>query len=294
MLSLITSLILLAVLSLIVVVILHSIRVVSAQQREFTKLRDALRERAEIFSPGPLENKPERDGASGSLRITGQQIMQQLNDVLAELGQRQREYQVLTMQIGEKLDAVADKFSNQQASLDRLITTLNSRQPSALTVPIETIQRPPVAREDEFLPPRIETAPTPTPVTPQRLDVKTDSNVKSRFDNLGRWVMSNLQRLMQRSLSSRSQPEMLASDIPSELEASVEIVDGVVMLIGTRDCAEKFALVLPGSYIGARYYDWFEVPLGTNERVEDTTDPALVCQAGADFIVTRRGVVRQN
>ena len=123
---------------------------------------------------------------------------------------------------------------------------------------------------------------------------EASSDSRERFEGLSRWLQSNIESVVQRSLRARSQQATLTLDAPSELRPTVQIADGVVLLIGTTDYPDRLALVLPGSYIGAQYYSWFEIPVGTNERVEGTVEPAVVREDNGDFVVVTRGLVRQN
>ena len=124
-------------------------------------------------------------------------------------------------------------------------------------------------------------------------EVKTDNE---GFHKLHMWILSNIQQIMNRSLDQWTKPEELVQDLPSSLRYTAQIIDpdSKLLLLGVQDHPEYLALVLPGGYIGSRFYDWFSIPKGTNERIERTIFPAIVQQDKDTFRVSRRGSLAQD
>jgi hypothetical protein len=115
-----------------------------------------------------------------------------------------------------------------------------------------------------------------------------------RFSRLREWIDLHIQHIMKKSMASWRTAEDLLSGAPTDLLIVPQILDKKVLLVGTKDCSQQLALVLPGSYIGGTYFDWFSVPKGTNERVEETIEPAIVQRVNDEFRVIQRGRLKQD
>jgi hypothetical protein len=116
----------------------------------------------------------------------------------------------------------------------------------------------------------------------------------TRFDDLTNWLRSNLQAFLKKIVINRYHIDALLNEIPRQLLATIEFLDGRVLLLGTENCNKYLAIAIPGSYIGTRYFGWFSMTKGTNERIEGTVDPAIVEKAGEKFEVVQQGKVSQN
>lgn len=130
---------------------------------------------------------------------------------------------------------------------------------------------------------------------------KTKENYSSNneFSILQEWVKQNLQTIMKRSLKKWMLGAELISNIrgPKELEITTGIrgSNREILLIGTMKDKKELAIVLPGSYIGAHYYGWFILPKGTNERVEETIEPAVLRRENdGTYSVIMQGKVKQD
>ena len=115
-----------------------------------------------------------------------------------------------------------------------------------------------------------------------------------RFKRLRDWMDSNIQYIMRRSMVEWQTPEELLEGAPKNLYLTSQILDQKILLVGTQDYDQQLAMVLPGSYIGASYFDWFILPKGTNERVEETVESAIVEKVNGEFTVVQRGQIRQD
>jgi hypothetical protein len=290
----------LLVFALICVLIFETRRTRAEKEQTFKQLLEVMREMSDKLATGVAGGSPGGTAgtgmaaiSSGRLEATAQKLEEIVEGALQEIAERQRENLALVTRQHEGFNEFLDGLSRQQAALEKLVKSIQAGPPAQMTQPAERAMAQPVEDVIDFSP-SIESAGAPRPPTPPAARNAVSSNSKERFENLSRWLHSNMQSVMQRSLDARSQPEILLTGAPSELKPTVQIADGMVLLVGTRDYAEKLALVLPGSYIGSRYYNWFEIPKGTNERVEETVEPAIVKQVADDFVVIRRGSVRQN
>jgi hypothetical protein len=246
------------------------------QKEPFNRMVDALEELSKFSSefrsmpsiPGDsegaaLERIVERFDAA-VLRFSSV-----LSDASQQITQTQQEF----------LHRLASHLDSQQATLEELIRSLQ------VAVSVQSSQR---------LEPR---------GVPQRGDVSQEvsrepghlaRDAAQRFTRLSEWLQINIQSVMKRSFGQWGQPEDLLFDAPHDLMLTAQVLDGKVLLVGTRGHAKQLALVLPGNYIGTRYYDWFILPKGTNERVEGTIKPAIVEQTDSGFRVIQRGTVKQD
>lgn len=73
--------------------------------------------------------------------------------------------------------------------------------------------------------------------------------------------------------------------------------DGVFILsLATRQGGEQGkAYVLPGKFLKRPWIEWFQLPVGSYERVEMTIEPATVArEAEGDWHLVKRGIVKQG
>jgi len=279
----------LLVFALICVLIFELRRLRDAQDAESKRL---LRAVATLVPDVPSQDeRTDNDRFSGKLELTKQQLAHVIDEAQHEIAERLREYQILLAKNQEGFEAFLDRFARQQVALEKLVEALSRDKQPELFQSAETSPTEAARNDGAFLRAASDNR-KPAATLAQTHDKAGDS--KERFESLARWVHANMESVMQRCLNARGQPDTIIVDAPAELGATAQIADGIVLLIGSRDYPEKLALVLPGSYIGARYYNWFDIPIGTNERVEDTVEPALIQQVGEEFVVLKRGAVRQN
>ncbi|HKS28142.1 MAG TPA: hypothetical protein VJS44_09995 [Pyrinomonadaceae bacterium] len=120
--------------------------------------------------------------------------------------------------------------------------------------------------------------------------VQTDS-----FVSLKNWVVSNLEQIMNRSLTQWSKPEELLQGAPPELHYTALVLDPdcKLVLVGVEDASQHLAFLLPGGHLSASYNDWFTDPKGTGFRVQRTVTPAVLNAFETGYSVLQRGTITQ-
>lgn len=151
---------------------------------------------------------------------------------------------------------------------------------------------PPAARESAA-PAAAERAPRTAAAETSASPEPEDTN----FEPLRRWVVSNLEQIMNRSLNQWSKPEDLLGDSPPGLSYTAKLLDpeAKLVLVGLDGDKRYLVLALPGGKIDKMNVEWFSTSQGgVGGRVERTVSPALLEAGTTGYRVVRRGVVKPD
>lgn len=137
-------------------------------------------------------------------------------------------------------------------------------------------------------------------VTPEENKSDTEANLgrqqegSQRFTLICNWMDNHIQTIMKRFNRPSKDPVDLLAGVPADLLIIHEVLEGKILLVGTKDYNRYLALVLPGQYVGASHFDWYDGLRGTNERVEETIEPAIIEKISNEYHIIHRGQIKQD
>jgi hypothetical protein len=111
-------------------------------------------------------------------------------------------------------------------------------------------------------------------------------NPALRFSVLKDWTSINSLAILQRAARGWKAPNDLIAHVPGYLEAEAEILNDRVLLIGTREHAERLAIALRELDSSSAFQHWFEV---APEGRPPQHIPAVLTGAGGSFELVSKG-----
>jgi hypothetical protein len=107
-----------------------------------------------------------------------------------------------------------------------------------------------------------------------------------RFSLLKAWVSINTLALLRRAASGWNSARDLTASIPDYLEPDAEIIDGCVLLLGTRGHAKKLAIPIREIAPASDLNRWFDLQI---EGPQSLTTPAVLVRGNGHFNVISKG-----
>jgi hypothetical protein len=107
-----------------------------------------------------------------------------------------------------------------------------------------------------------------------------------RFSVLRQWIAVNALAILHRASRGWTTPNDLIANIPPYLEPEAEILNDSVLLIGTRDHAERLAMPLRPLDPSMEFSEWFDPALDGQPM---SPVPAILMRASGHFTLLSKG-----
>ena len=107
-----------------------------------------------------------------------------------------------------------------------------------------------------------------------------------RFSVLKDWISTNALAILHRASRGSNRTNDLIANVPPHLEPEAEIIGGSVLVIGTRDHAEKLAIALRDLDPSSSMMEWFEPSV---DDVASRPIPAVLVRSNGQLQLISKG-----
>lgn len=182
--------------------------------------------------------------------------------------------------------------SSLQSLLQRNLDKLNSIGPDT------TVANTPESERYRTPLPVSENIQTPGAGPVEEFEHVIVSPTASTPDPFDQFVVRHKEEITQASYKGIKGVQSLVQQISHQHPIELDCPSDQVFILVNRDSKPHVtgkAFVLPGSYLGRPWVDWFDMPKGVYERVELTLEAATVSQdPNGDWSLTESGTVSQQ
>jgi len=118
-----------------------------------------------------------------------------------------------------------------------------------------------------------------------------NNDAQLRFALLRDWIAINILAIMRRAGRPWLSPKQLIIGIPDFMQAEAEVLDGGILLVGTRGHGDRLAVPIKDLDSTAPQTQWFEFGVNGSEFAA-TVVPAVLARSNGSFEVVHKGAIR--
>ena len=111
------------------------------------------------------------------------------------------------------------------------------------------------------------------------------NDAELRFKLLKDWVAANSLSVVRRASKSWNLPQELIAAIPENLEAEAEVLEGAMLLVGTRGQPQQVALPIKNLDPSSQFIEWFDLSANGHADL-----PAVLVRSNGNLQLLQKGI----